>query len=125
MGKDKITFPSFNEADYNEILHQAINQIREARIYIARQINSSTQFVYWNLKKLLSEWQLEEGHGSGVVKQLSVDLKSKFPDIGLSLRNLWNMKRFYEQYYQADTKLLQTVAVLLWEHNVLLLDGCE
>jgi len=32
--------------------------------------------------------------------------------MGLSPRNLWNMKRFYERYYQADTKLLQAVAVL-------------
>jgi len=47
-----------------------------------------------------------------VVKQLSVDLKIEFPDMGLSPRNLWNMKRFYERYYQADTKLLQAVAVL-------------
>jgi len=53
---------------------------------------------------------------------LSVDLKIEFPDMGLSPRNLWNMKRFYERYYQADTKLLQAVAVLPWGHNLLLLD---
>ncbi|NIJ55453.1 PDDEXK nuclease domain-containing protein [Dyadobacter arcticus] len=125
MSKDKITLPSFNEAEYKEILHQAISQIREARIHIARQVNSSTQSVYWNLGKLLSERQLEEGYGSGVVKQLSIDLKNEFPDMGVSLRNLWNMKRFYERYYQADTKLLQAVAVLPWGHNVLLLDKLQ
>ena len=65
---------------------------------------------------------LEEGYGSGVVKQLSVDLKREFPDMGLSPRNLWYMKRFYERYYQADTKLQRSVAVLPWRHNVLLLD---
>ena len=32
------------------------------------------------------------------------------------------MKRFYERYYQADTKLQRSVAVLPWRHNVLLLD---
>ena len=32
--------------------------------------------------------------------------------MGLSPRNLWDMKRFYERYYQVDTKLLQAVAVL-------------
>lgn len=74
--------------------------------------------MYWNLGKLLSEKKLEEGYGSGVVKQLSVDLKSEFPDMGLSPRNLWNMKRFYQQ----NTKLLQSVAVLPWGHNLLLLD---
>src|SRR4051812_34788851 len=112
MNKDKVTIPSFNDAEYSEMLSQAIGHIREARIHIARQVNSSTQSVYWNLGKMLSERQLVEGYGSSVVKQLSIDLKNEFPDMGLSLRNLWNMKRFYERYYQADTKLLQAVAVL-------------
>jgi predicted nuclease of restriction endonuclease-like (RecB) superfamily len=77
--------------------------------------------VYWNLGKLLFEKQLQEGYGSGVVNQLSVDLKIKFPDMGLSPRNLWDMKRFYERYHQADTKLRHCVAVLPWGHNLLLI----
>ncbi len=111
-----------NETEYGEILKQAISQIRTARVLIARQVNSSTQSVYWSLGKLLFEKQLEEGYGSGVVKQLSIDLKSEFPDMGLSPRNLWDMKRFYELYYQADTKLRQAVAVLPWGHNLLLIN---
>jgi predicted nuclease of restriction endonuclease-like (RecB) superfamily len=42
--------------------------------------------------------------------------------MGLSPRNLWNMKRYYERYKDADLKLLQSVAVLPWGHNLLLLD---
>jgi hypothetical protein len=49
------------------------------------------------LGKLLFEIQLTDGYGSGVVNQLSFDLKTEFPDIGLSPRNLWDMKRFYER----------------------------
>jgi hypothetical protein len=64
------------------------------------------------LGKLLFEKQLADDYGSVVVNQLSVDLKTEFPDMGLSPRNLWDMKRFYEQYYSADTKLRQAVAVL-------------
>lgn len=116
---------NINNSDYNEILRQAVAEIRTARIQIAKQVNSATNSVYWNLGKLLSERQLEEGYGSSVVKQLSVDLKNEFPDMGLSPRNLWNMKRFYERYYQADTKLLQSVAVLPWGHNLLLLDKIQ
>lgn len=92
---------------------------------IAKQVNSTINSVYWNLGKLLSERQLKEGYGSNVVKQLSVDLKNEFPDMGLSPRNLWNMKRFYERYYQADAKLLQSVAVLPWGHNLLFLDKIQ
>ncbi len=81
--------------------------------------------MYWNLGKLLFEKYLEEGYGSGVVKQLSIDLKNQFPDMGLSPRNLWNIKLFYERYYQADQKLLQAVAVLPWGHNLLLINIME
>lgn len=41
--------------------------------------------------------------------------------MGLSPRNLWDMKRFYEQYKNADPKLRQLVAVLPWKHNLLIL----
>ena len=108
--------------DYEEMLLQAINHIRDGRNYLAKQISSTISSVYWNIGKLLFDRHLEEGYGSGVVKQLSIDLKREFPDMGLSPRNLWYMKRFYERYYQADTKLQRSVAVLPWRHNVLLLD---
>lgn len=42
--------------------------------------------------------------------------------MGLSPRNLWDMKRFYEHYHQADTKLRQAVAFLPWGHNLLLIN---
>ena len=122
MSKNKLTPPHLTETAYADIVKQAISQIRTARVLIARQVNSSTQSVYWNLGKLLSEKQLEEGYGSGVINQLSIDLKNEFPDMGLSPRNLWDMKRFYERYHQADTILRQAVAVLPWGHNLLLLN---
>lgn len=120
MSKNGIT--QISQTDYDAILRQAVAEIRTARTSIALQVNSATNSVYWSLGKLLFEKHLEEGYGSGVVKQLSVDLKNEFPDMGVSPRNLWNMKRFYERYYQLDTKLLRSVAVLPWGHNLLLLD---
>jgi hypothetical protein len=113
---------TINENEYVEILQQAVAEIRTARNTLARQANSTVNSAYWNLGKLLVEKQLEGGYGSGVVKRLSVDLKMQFPDLGLSPRNLWNMKRLYEHYCQEDAKLLQLVAVLPWGHNLLLLD---
>ena len=117
----KHTPSTFNHAEYQKILSQAVEEIRTARLLTAKQINRTANSVYWNLGKLLFEQQLSKGYGSGVVKQLSVDLKNEFPDMGVSPRNLWDMKRFYERYYQADTKLRQAVAVLPWGHNLLLL----
>jgi len=104
MNNQDITI--LNEHEYAEILQQAIVEIRITRASIARQVSSATNLVYWNLGKLLFEKQLVEGYGSGVVKQLSVDLKTEFPAMGLSPRNLWDMKRFYERYSGSKAKRL-------------------
>lgn len=119
MKKNEI---QISQSVYNSMLSQAIEEIRISRNLVARQINSATISVYWNLGKLLFEKHLAEGYGSGVVNQLSLDLKLEFPEMGLSPRNLWDMKRFYERYYQSNTKLRQAVAVLPWGHNLLLIN---
>ncbi|OIP00807.1 MAG: hypothetical protein AUJ98_06710 [Bacteroidetes bacterium CG2_30_33_31] len=116
---------SIKKEEYESILKQAVAHIRTARIIVAKQINSATQSVYWNLGKLIFEKQLTEGYGSAVVQQLSIDLKKEFPDMGVSPRNLWNMKLFYERYHQADQKLLQLVAELPWGHNLLLINKVQ
>ena len=119
----KKTIVNFDE--YDDILQQAIAEIQTARNTLAKQLTSTTNSVYWNLGKILFEKQLVEGYGSGVVKQLSTDLKNKFPDMGLSQRNLWDMKRFYERYHLAKAKLRQAVAVLPWGHNLLLISKVQ
>ena len=108
--------------DYNELLQQAVAEIENARFALARQVSSSISSIHWCLGKLPSEKKVESKYGGGVVKRLSKDLETQYPNMGLSPRNLWNMKRFYERYKGEDTKLLQTVAVLPWGHNLLLLD---
>lgn len=90
-------------------------------ISIARKVNEAGIGMYRNLGKLLSEKKIEKGHGAGVVKRLSVDLKLRFPDVGVSPRNLWDMKRFYEHYKDASPKLRHSVALLPWKHNLLIL----
>ncbi len=106
------------QLEYAEILKIAIAEIKDARNSIARKINKTTISVYWNLGKLLHEKKIAEGYGSKVVKRLSVDLKTEFPDMGLSPRNLWDMKRFYERYQNAPEKLRRSVALLPWGHNL-------
>ncbi len=122
MKKNKISTSEIKNNDYREMLQQAVAEIHTARTQVAKQLASAANSIYWNLGKLLFEKHLEEGYGSGVVNQLSVDLKKEFPDMGLSPRNLWDMKRFYERYYLADEKLRRSVAVLPWRHNILLIN---
>lgn len=58
--------------------------------------------------------KLDSKYGDSVVEKLSVDLKAKYPEMGLSPRNLWDMRRFYLRYNEEDIKLRQAVAVLPW-----------
>ena len=116
---DKII--SFNEDDYAKLLRQAVAVIDASRLQIARQLNTVAISTYWEIGKLLTQRKLDSKHGDGVVNRLSADLKSRYPDMGLSPRNLWDMKRFYLKYNEGDVKLQQAVAVLPWGHNLLLM----
>ncbi len=108
--------------DYKALLDSAVAYVDAARNTLAVQANTTVNSTYWNLGKLLSDSKLEGRHGDGIVKRLSVDLKERFPDLGTSPRNLWNMKLFFERYRDSKPKLLQAVAVLPWGHNLLLLN---
>ena len=110
------------ESEYNELLRQAVAVIDQARTTIAIQANNTISNAYWHLGHLLFERKLEAKHGSSVVKRLSTDLKQHFPDLGVSPRNLWDMKRFYLRYADVDPKLRQAVAVLPWGHNLLIMN---
>lgn len=112
----------YMEEEYQELLQDTIAVIESSRIRIAKQINSSVTSSHWEIGRLLEERKLDSKHGDSIVKRLSVDLKERFPSMGLSPRNLWDMKQFYLRYYQEDTKLRQLVAVLPWGHNLLLMD---
>ena len=64
---------------------------------------------------------IDKPHWEGVVRQLSVDLKERYPKMGLSPRNLWYMKRFYLRYCGSDVKVQRAVALLPWSHNFLIM----
>ena len=112
---------NYKEEDYQDLLHETIAVIESSRVQIAKQINTTIISSHWEIGRLLEERKLDSKHGDSVVKRLSADLKAKYPNMGLSPRNLWNMKRFYLRYYQEDIKVQRSVALLPWRHNLLLL----
>ena len=77
--------------------------------------------AYWKIGQMLHERKIESGYGDSMVKRLSADLKERYPKMGVSPRQLWNMKKFYERYAGHDEKVLRSVALLPWSHNLLLL----
>lgn len=112
--------------DYKQILQRIVAEIKSSRIQVARKITSATMELYWNIGKELSAQHLSKGYGAQVVEMLASDLQKEFPGTtGFSSRNLWEMKRFYERYYGESQKLQQSVAVLPWGHNLLLMSKCK
>lgn len=67
------------------------------------------------------EQKLDSKYGDSAVRHLSEDLKDRYPSMGFSPRQLWNMKKFYVRYMSCDEKLLRAVAVLPWSQNLLIL----
>lgn len=120
MANSKITYTS-QEQNYEEILLQAVAVIDNARTALAKQVTTIATSTYWGIGKLLYDRKLESKHGSSIVKQLSADLKQKYPNMGLSTRNLWYMKSFYERYKGCDEKVQRSVAVLPWSSNMLII----
>ena len=51
----------------------------------------------------------EYGYGDSVVRRLSADLKERYPKMGVSPRQLWNMKKFYERYAEHGEKLPRSI----------------
>lgn len=105
-----------NESEYSEILQQAVAVIETARGNAARAVVSISNEMHWRIGQLLYERKLDSAHGAGVVTRLSSDLKAAYPKMGMSVSNLWNMKRLYVRFHNSDPKLQQAVVVLPWGH---------
>ena len=118
---NKDNRPSIGCGDYAEMLRHAVAVIEHARTEIARHVNGYVSTAYWEIGQMLHERKIESGYGDNIVKRVAADLKERYPKMGVSPRQLWNMKKFYERYAEHGEKLLRSVALLPWSHNLLLL----
>ncbi len=105
-----------NDSEYNELLQQAVAVIETARGNAARAVISTSNEMHWRIGQLLYERKLDSAHGDSVVKRLSVDLKTMYPKMGMSVSNLWAMKKYYLRFHLSDPKLQRSVGVLPWRH---------
>ena len=94
-----------------------LNQIQTSKQKAYAQVNSTLVELYWNIGKYISNEVKQKRWGRNTVKNLSLFIKDKEPNIkGFSDRNIWSMKQFYEAYPK-NKKLPSVVAVLSWTHN--------
>lgn len=97
------------DEDYAEWIAEVKHRYRSAQVKAAVKVNSEKLLFNWQLGRDLVVKKAEERWGSGVVEQVSLDLKREFPnEDGFSTSNLWYMKKWYLFYSNdADTEKLQ------------------
>lgn len=105
---------------YPEFLGKVIAYIEQSKVKAFTEINKALLEMYWNIGKELSEGAV---YGSSMVEQLSEDLRLKYPNVkGYSVRNLWNMKKFYETYQKLQTLPAELLFSVSWSNHVVVLD---
>jgi len=98
---------------YSALLVSVKQRIRKAQIKATLSANAEMILMYWDIGNLIHMRQKEAGWGSGVIPQLSKDIRNELPEVkGFSERNLKRMIRFYREYPALSTIVPQPVAQL-------------
>ena len=93
--------------DYAVWLKEIKAKIQSAQIKAAVHVNTGLLYLYWDLGKMIVEKQSKSKWGDGVVKQLSKDLLSEFPEMsGFSSTNLKYIRKWYQFYSRAISQQL-------------------
>jgi predicted nuclease of restriction endonuclease-like (RecB) superfamily len=114
--------------EYKAWLGELKLKIRSVQLKAAVAVNAALIEFYWELGKMISE--KDHIWGSKLIEQIANDLKEEFPDMkGLSRRNLFNIKKFYEFYApivqqpvallknSAEPKIVQQAVALSGQQN--------
>jgi len=68
-------------ADYRTFVEALKERVRAAQIRAAVSVNHELVLLYWRIGKDILARQAELGWGAGVIKHLSRDLRSAFPEM--------------------------------------------
>lgn len=102
------------DAEYAEWIAEVKHRYRSAQVKAAVKVNGEKLLFNWQMGRDLVQKKAEERWGSGVVEQVSLDLRREFPnEDGFSARNLRYMKQWYQYYTTEAAKLQRPVAEIM------------
>jgi predicted nuclease of restriction endonuclease-like (RecB) superfamily len=115
-------------SDYKNWLSEIKLKLRSSQIKASITVNSALIEFYWYLGRIIIEKQVTAAWGDSILKRLSHDLKSEFPEMtGLSERNLKYARQFY-QFYESSIGQQHVsqfgqhaVAQIPWVHNLFII----
>ena len=102
-------------AKYNGIINEIKEILQTARQNVARQINTEILTAYWNIGRIIVEYEQQNNaraeYGCQTLREISKVLSQEFGK-GFSVSNIQFMRRFYQTY-----QMQQAVsAKLSWSH---------
>ena len=105
---DKPTFVSRDmmtaDEGYVQWMADIKQRFRQSQLKAAVRVNTAMLEFYWSLGRDIVELRAESKWGSGFFNQLSLDLRTAFPnETGFSVTNLKYMKRWYSFYNERVT----------------------
>lgn len=101
--------------ELSPVLQEIKRVLDTARSNVARQVNNELLNTYWNIGRIICEYEQSiperADYGKQTLKELSKELTKEFGK-GFSRANLYNMRLFYQSYEK-----IQTVSgKLSWSH---------
>ena len=110
--------------DISFVVHEIGGLLAAARSNVARQVNNELLSTYWNIGRIISEYEQtvpqRADYGKQTLKELSKALTNEFGK-GFSVSDIQFMRRFYQTY-----QIQQTASVKLsWSHYVLYMPNKE
>ena len=93
-----------SDKGYLQWISDIKQRFRQSQIKAAVRVNTAMLEFYWSMGRDIVELRAESKWGSGFFNQLSLDMRSTFPDeTGFSVTNLKYMKRWYAFYNEKVT----------------------
>lgn len=121
------------DEEYKNWITELKLRIRQSQIKAAVRVNTEMLQLYWSIGEDIVSKEAESRWGDGILKQLSQDLMTTFPNMqGFSKRNLELIRQWYSFYNQDDTIAKQVVSQLPemlfqipWGHHIKLISKCQ
>ena len=133
--------------NYVKWLGEIKQRYQKSQIKAAVRVNHTMLEFYWSLGRDIVALKAESKWGTGILQQLSLDLKKMFPnETGFSYRNILYMKQWYSFYNEQIIKLHQlgaeipksithqlgaelempaNFAFVPWKHHVQIVSKCS
>ena len=98
------------DKEYVEWLADVKTRFRQSQIKASIRVNTDMLEFYWSIGRDLVALRAEERWGTGVVKQVALDMRQAFPDAtGFSHTNVKYMKQWYSFYLKQVSKSQRVV----------------